>query len=141
MSGRRSLSELPRGHDLGQAQFTVTRELLTRYLGAVGDRNAVYAERALVPPVALVAFALGQLLERVDLPQGTLHTSQEIEVRRGVPLGAQVTMHGRVVQRSERAGLVLSVLEYDLMLDGADEPAIVGRTTVAAPASGSGGGA
>jgi hypothetical protein len=129
-SSRVSLSDLPKGHEFTPASFDVSEEYLARYLDAVQDTNTLYRERSLAPPLATAALALGSLLETLELPAGTLHTGQEIEMSGGVPIGARVTLRGRVAQRSERAGLIISVLEFDLTPEGAAAPALSGRTTV-----------
>jgi hypothetical protein len=135
---RTLLSELPKGHELNSATFDVGTGDIESYLAAVGDSNNIYASSGLAPPLALAARALGTLLETLELPAGTLHTGQEIDVRGGLPIAGRVSMRGRIVQRSERAGLVIAVLEFDLTADGASEPGLTGRTTVAMPAGGQG---
>ena len=73
------------------------------------------------------------MLEQIELPAASLHTSQEVEARAGVPRDATLALHGRIAQRSERAGMVISVLEFEVTPEGATEPAITGRTTVMMP--------
>jgi hypothetical protein len=128
------LSDLPTGHRFPAAAFALTASGIEAYLAAVEDASAVYAERRLAPPLAVAARALGILLESVELPAGTLHTGQEIAVHAGVPFDAPLTMSGRIAQRSERAGLVISVIEFEVA-DG-NAPALSGRATVMAPAGG-----
>ncbi|MEX0785749.1 MAG: hypothetical protein WD939_03840, partial [Dehalococcoidia bacterium] len=59
MSSRALVSDLPKGHEFPSVTFELTEESLVRYLDAVGDTNAVYAERGLAPPLAAAARALG----------------------------------------------------------------------------------
>jgi hypothetical protein len=127
------LSDLPKGHELAAARIDLTNQRIAAYLGAIGDSNAVYGERGSAPPLAVAALALGALLEQIELPAGSLHTSQEVEARAGVPLGATLTLRGRIAQRSERAGMVISVLEFEVAPEGAAEAAVTGRTTLMRP--------
>ncbi len=136
---RVSLSDLPKGFQFPITSFQLTAEDVSRYLDAVQDANAVYRELGLAPPLAVAARALGALLEVLELPPGTLHTGQEIEARAAVPAGASLALAGRIGQRSERAGLVISAIEFEVTLADASEPALTGRTTVMAPASVPGG--
>src|SRR5438132_1546017 len=125
-SARTSVSTLPRGYELEPAQFSLPRERIDAYLVAVGDRNA-YGN--IVPPLAVVALALAELQEQVSLPEGSLHTAQEVEQMRAVGAGEMLTMRGRIAQRSERQGFVISVIEMDVL--GAEgNPSIRSRTTV-----------
>lgn len=126
----RLLSDLPKGHEFPPATFILTAEDVIRYLDAVEDSNALYLERGLAPPLCVAASALGGLLELLELPPGTLHTGQEIEVRGGVPIGVSLTLTGRIAQRSERGGMVISALDFELTPQGANDPVLKGRTTV-----------
>lgn len=127
---RTLLSDLPKDHRFPTAQVRLTEQDVDRYLDAVGDGNALYRQRGLAPPLAAAARSLGAVLDAVELPAGALHTGQELDVRAGIPIGATLTLRARVAQRSERAGLVISVIEFDLTPEGASEPAVIGRTTV-----------
>jgi hypothetical protein len=129
------ISDLPKGHRFATVSFELTADDVRRYLAAAGDGNAIYAERALAPPLAVAARALGALLETVELPAGTLHTGQEVEAHGGVPIGAALTLTGRIAQRSERAGYVIAVIEFEVTPAAAAGPALTGRTTVMAPSS------
>lgn len=129
-SARALLSDLPKGHEFSSTTFTLTSDDVARYLAAVEDHNAIYLERGLAPPLCAAASALGALLELLELPAGTLHTGQELDVRGGVPIGATLTLSGRVAQRSERAGVVIISLDFELTPSGASDAVLSGRTTV-----------
>jgi len=123
------ITDLPKGHEFDIGAVDVTPEGVERYLAAVEDTNTVYAESGLAPPVALAAIALKQLLDMIELPDGTLHIGQEIEAHGGVALGAKLSMRGWIAQRSVRQGMVISVIEFALTPDGSDAPVLTGRTT------------
>ena len=127
---RTLLTELPKGHEFAATTFALSRDGVARYLEAVADANAVYLERGLAPPLAVAALALGSLLDVIELPAGTLHTGQEVDVHAGVPIDTTLTLTGRIAQRSERAGLVISVIEFDVTQVGAAGPALTGHSTV-----------
>jgi len=131
---RALLTDLPKGHEFPPVTFTLTPEYVLRYLDAVEDGNAIYLERGLAPPLCAAASGLGKLLDLVELPAATLHTGQEVEVRGGVPIGAAVTLTGRIAQRAERAGMAICALDFELTPAGAGGPALTGRATVLAPA-------
>ena len=128
------ISDLPKGHEFPATELQITAEDALTYLDAVQDANSVYQDYGLAPPLAVAALALGALLQILELPPGTLHTGQQIESGAGVPLGAALTLSGRIAQRSERAGLIISAIEFEVTVAGADAPALTCKTTVMAPA-------
>jgi hypothetical protein len=127
---RPSITDLPKGYEFDVDDVEITQDAVARYLRAVDDTNDVYERTGLAPPVAVAALALTRLLEMLDLPFGTLHIGQEIEVHGGVPISARLSMRGSIAQRSVRAGALISVIEFSLTPHGQGEPALTGRTTV-----------
>ena len=127
------LSDLPVGHEFSPPPFDLTREYIDAYVSATRDASTVYGEAGLAPPLAVAARALGALLDEVALPFGSLHTGQEIEMRAGVPTPAKLMLSGRVAQRSERGGMIVAVLQFDVTANDGTEPALMGRTTVMMP--------
>jgi hypothetical protein len=131
-SSRTSLSALPRGHELASTTFSISAERVRAYLRAVGDVSD-YGDT--VPPLAVVALALASVQDEVSLPEGALHTGQDVQHGGTIPCGQTLTLRGRIAQRSERQGFIISVLEVDI--DAADGAAIRARTTIMAPGGGS----
>lgn len=127
-----SISSLARGQELSPAHFTIARDRITAYLEAIGDRGD-YGHA--VPPLAAVALALEALQAEISLPEGSLHTGQEVEHIGALHAGDPLTMTGRVAQRSERQGYVISVLELEVV--GAAGIAVRARATIMAPAAAS----
>ena len=129
--GRPSISSFPRGHEFSPATFTVPAERAVAYLRAVGDEGE-YGD--CVPPLAAVALGLGALQEQVSLPEGSLHTGQEVEQVTPAREGEVLSMTARIAQRSERQGFVISVIEFEI--GGRAGAAVRARTTIMAPAAG-----
>ncbi len=116
--------------DLGS--WTLSEESVREYLDAVGDNQGIYAEAGLAPPLALCAWALGAMLEKMSLPAGTIHSIQEMEVVEGVNVGEVV--HGEAVpeRARSRGGLRFMTVGYTLE-NGAGEVVQRGKTTVLTP--------
>ncbi len=133
---RTLLSDLPKGHKFSPIPLTLIPEDVLRYLDAVDDGNAVYLECGLAPPLCVAARALGVLLEVLELPPGTIHSGQELDVRGGVAIGAALMLSGHIAQRSERAGLVICAIEFEVTPGGSNAAALHARTTVMAQAGG-----
>ena len=110
------LSELPKGYEFPATALQITVEDILAYVDAVQDANSVYQDHGLAPPLAVAARALGALLDLTELPPGALHTGQQFESAAGVPFGASLTMNGRIAQRSERAGLIVSAIEFEVTI-------------------------
>jgi MaoC dehydratase-like protein len=129
-----SLTDLAAGDSFEPTSFTITREMARAYRAATADAqdHAYAASRNAVPPLAVAALALGELLRRVGLPQGSLHAGESLEFHAAVPEGAILECRARLAQRSVRAGWIVSVLESDIYRDGAI--AVSARATVLSPA-------
>ncbi|HXK33940.1 MAG TPA: hypothetical protein VNM91_08030 [Dehalococcoidia bacterium] len=127
-SVRAPITSFPRGHEFPPATFTLTADRVTAYLAAVGDEGT-YGDA--VPPLAAVALGLAALQERISLPDGSLHTGQEVEHEAPVSVGAGLTLRARVAQRSERQGMVISVIEFEIGEGSAT--CIRARSTIMAP--------
>lgn len=127
-SVRAPITSFPRGHEFPPATFTLTSGRVAAYLAATGDEGA-YGDA--VPPLAAVALGLAALQEHVSLPDGSLHTGQEVEHAAPVSVGAELTMRARIAQRSERQGMVISVVEFEIGCGGVT--CMRARSTIMAP--------
>src|SRR5262249_28798534 len=103
------------------------------YRAAAGDALKLYEGSDAVPPLAVAALALGALLEHISLPDGTLHASESANFKAAVPPGAQLECHAKLSQRSQRSGWIVSVLDSDIVHNGA--VVVTARSTVLSPAS------
>ncbi|MEX0750168.1 MAG: MaoC family dehydratase N-terminal domain-containing protein [Dehalococcoidia bacterium] len=131
-SARTSISAFPRGHEFAATTFALGREQVDAYLRATGDTTS-YGDA--VPPLAAVALGLAALQERIALPEGSLHTGQEVEHLTMLRVGDALTLTGRIAQRSERQGMVISVLEFEIV--SAAGAGVRARSTIMAPAAAS----
>jgi hypothetical protein len=90
-------------NDFDLGWWSVTPEKVQQYLQAVGDTNQEYYTHQLVPPLALAAYALGTLLQRLNLPPGAIHSLQEVDALHPVGFGEEVRATARL-ERSRRRG-------------------------------------
>jgi hypothetical protein len=129
-----SLTDLAAGHTFDPISFSVSAGMARAYREAVSDgQDSIYeASGNAVPPLAAAALALGALLQQVALPSGSLHAGESLDVQAAIPEGSVLECRARLAQRSVRAGWVVSVLETELLLDGAS--ALSARATVLSPA-------
>lgn len=129
-SARTSISNFPRGHEFSPAAFTLNRSQVDAYLAATGDATG-YGDA--IPPLAAVALGLAVLQEHISLPEGSLHTGQEVEQFAALHVGEELRLSGRIAQRSERQGMVISVLEFEIAPPETWKAAIRARSTIMAP--------
>lgn len=115
-SSKPSLARLQRGDDLPSFVLSVSGDDVRAYLEATGEPREAWTRH--VPPLALGAFALAGLMERVELPAGLVHTGQEYAFVRPVAHDEPVEVRIRVASRSERRGAVITALESEWLAGG-----------------------
>lgn len=124
--------EISTGTAIELGSWTLTGESVREYLSAVGDDLGVYGEVGLVPPLALCAYALGAMLERLSLPAGTIHSIQEMEALAGVAVGEVVHGEASPERPRSRGGLRFMTVSYTLK-NAAGNVVQTGKTTVLTP--------
>ena len=116
--------------DLGWV--SVAERPVLAYLRAVGDELPVYSDAALVPPLLGVALALGQILQSKGLPAGAIHSLQEFDTLRPIPIGSSLRTWLCLERQRERDGL--RFLSFGISMDTPDgETALAIKTTLLAP--------
>ena len=132
MGQRVTCVETATGDTIDLGNWTLTGESVREYLNAVGDDLELYSGVGLAPPLALCAYALGAMLEKLSLPAGTIHSIQEMEVLAGVAVGEMI--HGEAVPERPRSrgGLRFMTVGYTLA-NGAGDVVQRGKTMVLTP--------
>ncbi len=117
--------------DLDLGRWTATPEFVDEYLSTLEDKCPVYQEEKLAPPIALAARTLAILIEKLDLPPGTVHISQEIISQKAVAVGQEV----RGVAKASRPFLrgKWRFLSVEFALHCGQEEVLRGKTTVMTP--------
>ena len=123
------------GSGIALGSWRLTEESVRSYLAGAGDDLDLYLREGLVPPLALAAYALGELLEKLALPPGTIHSSQDMDVMAPVSLGDQVAGEATLERPRSRGGLQFTTVSYTL-INGAGGIVQTGKTTVLVPATG-----
>ncbi len=102
---------------------------MSQYLEAVGDPLPHYMELEIVPPLAISALALGNLLEKLALPGGAIHSSQEVSTVRAVRLGEELVGWAALERPRQRGNLLFITASYWLR-DAAGYEVQRGKSTV-----------
>ena len=106
----------------------ISADALHSYIAAVDDQSSL-STKGLVPATALAAWCLARLIERMGLPAGTLHGTQEIESLRTVHVGETLACTAKLGGRSQRAGWEFTTADFALR-DAAGATVLRGRSMV-----------
>jgi 3-hydroxybutyryl-CoA dehydratase len=109
--------------------WQLTPGWVAEYLAAVGNTLPVYTETGLVPPLAVAARTLGQLLDKLPLPAGAIHSLQELDVLRPIPAVGLVLGVAHLERPRQRGSLEFRTVAYSLR-DGQDRALLNGKSTV-----------
>ncbi len=120
------------GGEVELGEWVVSQDFLDDYLNAVEDGLPIYEEQSVVPPMALAARVLGMILEKLSLPPGAVHTSQEFHARRAVRVGQEVRGSAKASRPVSRGGW--RFLSTNFVLETIDrEEVLTGKTMVMVP--------
>ena len=119
--------------DLGRWQ--ITADGVREYLDAVGDASPVYLESGTPPPLMLTARVVGLLLERLSLPDGAIHSLQDVETLNAPPIGGEVSATAWLEPARERGGLQFLTVNYRIADSKGGREFQRGKTMVLLPAA------
>ena len=114
--------------------WEITAEAVHEYLSAVGDNLPLYMDSECAPPIMLVARVVALLLERLSLPDGAIHSLQDLETVGALRVGSTVSAAARVDPVRERGGMRFLTVNYTVSEEPAGSDLMKGRTTVLLPA-------
>ena len=120
--------------DIDLGCWAVTPAAVSEYLAAVGDPLPAYSDAGLAPPLLLAARVVGRLLERLSLPDGAIHSVQEVTMLAAAPIGASVGASAQVAPVRTRGGMRLLSVTYAVSDAISGQPIQRGQTTVLLPA-------
>ena len=127
-----NLAELPAGHEFAPVERRLQPLDVQLYVQAVQESNAMFQEGDMIPPTALGAYALGIILQEVDLPAGTVHAAQDMSFSGPVASQETIVFRARVAQNSVRGGWRFLAIDFSGS-DSRDKQVIEGRSTVLVP--------
>ncbi len=128
-----AFEQLVAGYEFLPSSYELKASVMSKYLKAVGKpgkQNSLASE--FVPPVAIAAYTMTAVLQSLSLPPGAIHTAQELEFLKLVPVGATINCRGRVARKLDRGKLHLLVIELDA-LNQDQEKVLSGQATIVVP--------
>ena len=114
--------------------WEITVDAVEQYLAAVGDKLPIYLASGAAPPLMLAAWVVGRLLERLSLPDGAIHSLQDVETINAPSIGALVSAEAQVEPARQRGGMRFLTVHYTVTQDKGGLILMRGRTTVLLPA-------
>ena len=115
-------------------RWKITKEWVRQYLEAVGDPLPDYIELGIAPPLAISALALGNLLKKLALPGGAIHSLQEVNTVRAARLGEELVGWAGLERPRQRGNLQFITANYWVQ-DAAGSEVQNGKSTVLVPLS------
>lgn len=131
-------STLSVGQDIPIKGFLVDTNSAMLYASAVEDSTAIIDKTnqpTVVPPMAIAALGLKAILESLGIPEGALHSSQELNFHGPFEIGSEFNCQATVERNSVRkqsrfVSIKLSVRDYK------NREVMSGTTTLIIPING-----
>lgn len=123
--------QLTEGYYFPEAGYQLTPELVAAYLDAVED-TVNYADGDRVPPLAVAALAMASLSKFVEMPDGSIHTQQDVSFHGPVRVGDRITCRSWVSHKRERGRFNLMAVDLSVT-DAAGGEVLRGKTSFVLP--------
>jgi len=120
--------QLAVGYELPCVSYELSESAISEYLEAVDEQGSRLLP-GFVPPMLIAVRSLGILSGLISLLAGAIHTSQELEFLKLVPVGTTIECHGKVVQNLHRGKLHLLVIGLSVF-NQAKEQVLAGKATL-----------
>ncbi len=111
---RAQFAELETGHAFPPAGYLLEPQLIASYLKATGETNPLFTKDELVPPTAVATYALAALAESMEIPPGTIHTSQEIVAAAPVYVNDAITCQATVSSKRSRKSMEMMTIDIEV---------------------------
>lgn len=88
--------KLTTGYEFKPSGFRIDRNSMDKYLDAVDGDKSLYEKDNIVPPMSIAALAMTAMAERLSMPPGAVHVSQDIQFLGTVRIDEELTSLARV---------------------------------------------
>ena len=129
-------ADLEPGQEISRHSYEVDEEMVSDYVAAVQDENAVLCDGTgarLVPAMAVAALSIRGVVQDLRIPGGTLHAGQEFEFMSAVTVGSPLDCAATLVQNSVRGGWRFLVIDCHVTGEGC-VGVMSGKSTIMIPA-------
>jgi acyl dehydratase len=132
-----SYYQLNPGHEFPPRSYKLDALMVSSYLAATREPNALLQGDELVPPMAVAAFAMAAQMQGVTFPSGTVHVSQDIEFLHLVRVGDTITCYSKISRKHFRGGLYIMATDMTV-LNQNQEKVLTGKVGFVLPDPGAG---
>ncbi len=106
--------QLTQGFHFPDAGYRLAPELVAAYIDAVED-GANFRDNDRVPPLAVTALAMASLSKSVTMPDGSIHTQQEVSFKAPVHVGEEIICRSWVSSKRERGRFNLMTVDISVV--------------------------
>ena len=127
-------SKLEIGQQLSSEYLVLDAKAVGDYIAAVGDAsNPTTADGIpLAPPMAIAALALSAVINALQIPGGSIHSSQELNFRAAVPIGSALDCTATLAQNSVRRNWRFLVVNMEAKSENGN-PVMECKSTIMLP--------
>ena len=126
------LNQLEAGYRFPASSYQLDASKVAAYLGAAEDTSHLYRDSRLVPPMMVAAYAMAALSQRIALPPGTIHVSQELEFIDTVSVDDSLISQATVSRKQHRGKLHLLAIETNVCNQN-QQAVLTGKSTFILP--------
>ncbi len=126
------MSPLSEGEELFVGPWRIEAEAVQDYLSAAEDSLPLYGELGAAPPLMVAANAMRIMLEKLGLPPGAIHTSQDLEFAGLARVGAEVKCLIKLSRDAVRGPMRVMTVDF-IVSETGGKPLVKGRSTVMVP--------
>jgi len=123
--------QLVPGYKFPPTSYELNASAVSKYLEAVDreDRWQASSVSEFVPPMAIATYAMTAMSKSLQIPGGAIHTAEDLEFHKAVPIGATVSSHSKVDRKLSRGKFQMLTIELSI-LDDDDEQVVSGKASL-----------
>jgi len=125
-------SQIETGYEFLPSDYTIDSSTVSIFLKAVEDENPLYKDTGIVPPMAVAASTLATLSRTINIPPGSIHTSQELEFIEIVRLNDLLTSYAKVSRAQKRGNIHILMVNLNVC-NQHNETVLTGKTSFILP--------
>ena len=125
------------GQTVSERSYHLDPSTVETYLRAIGeapptDSSDNERQGQVAPPMSVAALGLRGVIQDLKIPEGTLHTAQEVEFRRAIDVGTLLHCQATLSQNSVRGGRRFIVVNLEVE-DTNHNIVLTGKSTLVMP--------
>ena len=123
--------QVTEGYRFPEAGYRLAPALVAAYLDAVDD-DANFRDGEQVPPLAVAALAMNSLSNSLTMPDGSIHTQQEVSCLAPASVGESIICRSWISRKKERGRFQMMTVETAVTREDG-QPLLRGKTSFILP--------